>query len=213
MGPRPLIDSSLSSETTHIDFLDFLDFYDANRRARDREIARSRNRDRGERRKEEKRSHRKPRARARRGGADGEGTPRSPPSRAFDRHSTTPTRRVPGPRPNANERANDAERFVRTDHAYARARRRSHRARAGGLYDRPSLADASAAGSLSFGSRRRVRECTVGHRRGCVLFASSRRSGSRTDRPCASVRPASGAFCPMEGFSARTREGVVVFTF
>ena len=135
----------MSSETTHIDFLDFLDFYDANRRTRDRDLAKSRNRDRGERRKEEKRSHRKPRARARRGGADGEGTPRSPPSRAFDRHSTTPTRRVPGPRPNANERANDAERFVRTDHAYARARRRSHRARAGGLYDRPSLADASAA--------------------------------------------------------------------
>ena len=146
VGSRsPRSDAHAGPISTHIDFLDF---YDANRRARDRDLARSRDRDRGEGRKEEKRSHQKPRARARRGGADGEGTPRSPPSRAFDRHSTAPTRRVPGPRPNANERANDAERFVRTDHSYARARRRSHRAREGGHLDRPSLADASAAGPL-----------------------------------------------------------------
>ncbi len=126
--------STFSTSTTPTVARDFA-------RSRDREIAIGEN---GEKKKKEATGNR---ARARGGGVPtARAPPRSPPSRAFDRHSTTPTRRVPGPRPNANERANDAERFVRTDHSYARARRRSHRARAGGLYDRPSLADASAAG-------------------------------------------------------------------
>jgi len=193
--------STFSTSTTPTVARDFA-------RSRDREIAIGEN---GEKKKKEATRNR---ARARGGGVP---TARAPPEAPLRERSIVTRRRRRGAsrvlvRTQTSERTTQNVSYELITRTRARVVVRIARERAGFTIGRRSRMRPPL-GRRALRSRRRVRECTVGHRRRYVLFASSRRSGSRTDRPCASVRPASGAFCPMEGFSARTREGVVVFTF